>query len=115
VPSIARKGWHRVRSSVAGEVTPRVGAEVDRVETHLIEAIDRLQASIDRLQSVADALAGSLAVMRREMADLQDTVAVQSDVQAQTTELFGRLIQSASNRLDEIEAPLAAAKPHVDG
>lgn len=103
--SIARQGWHRVKSSVAGEVGARVGDQVDRIH----EPIARLQESVDRLQASVDALAGSLAVMRREVTDLADTVAVQSDVHAQTTELFGRVLQAQASRIEALEEALGAA------
>jgi len=99
VSSIARSGWHRVKSSMAGELSARVGHEFD---TRFTERLDRLQAGLD-------AVAGSLAVMRRELSDLADTIAVESEVHAQTTELFGRLLQSSTARIEALEEAITAA------
>jgi hypothetical protein len=45
-------------------------------------------------------------VLRREIAELHDIVAVQVDVGNQTTEMFGRLVADATARLEVVEDAL---------
>ena len=61
---------------------------------------------VSELQDATAAIAGSLAVLRREMAELADIVTVQVDVGNQTTELLGRLLATTSARLELLEDSL---------
>lgn len=111
MPSIARKGWHRVKSSVGDELEQRVADQLSVAMAQLQAALGDVQSSVDRLQATVDGLAGSLALLRREVTDLADTVTVQSDVAAETTELFGRLNQATNARVDALEETIGASAP----
>jgi len=95
VASIGRRGWRQVKTSLAGEVEVRVAPP-----------LAELVARVSQLQDATADIAGSLAVLRRELAELADVVTVQVDVGNQTTELFGRLLATASNRLEVVEDSL---------
>lgn len=105
--SIGRRGWWRVKSSIADEVEHRVasslGERLTGVDDHLAEAIARLQSATDRTEAGLTATATLLAELGREVSELKDTMAVQVDVENQTTALLGRLVQAATARLEQVE------------
>ena len=90
--STGRRSWRQVKTGVARELRARVAPP-----------LGELIARIAELQDATAAISGSLAVLRREMAELSDIVAVQVDVGNQTTELLGRLLATTSDRLDLLE------------
>jgi chromosome segregation ATPase len=93
-------------------VGARLGDQVARTDersAELVGSVDRLQESVDRLQLTADDLAGTLAMLRRDIQDVVDTVSVQIDVSNQVTELHGRLLQASASRIESLEEALAGA------
>jgi hypothetical protein len=95
VMSVGRRGWRRVKTSFAGEFEARVHPRLGEIA-----------ASLHALEDAMAAVAGSLAVVRQEMAELSDVVAVHVDVANQATELLGRLLASATTRLEIVEESL---------
>lgn len=93
--STGRRSWRQAKISLAREAKARVARPI-------VDIRDR----VSELQDATAAISGSLAVLRREMAELSDIVAVQVDVGNQTTELLGRLLASTSDRLDVLEEGL---------
>lgn len=93
--STGHRSWRQVSTILAREARARIAPPLDELITRITE-----------LQDATAAISGSLAVMRREMAELHDIVAVQVDVGNQTTELFGRLLADASARLETLEEDL---------
>jgi len=107
VASTGRRSWRQAKMSLAREAKARVARPI-------VDIRDR----VSELQDARGDL-GSLAVLRREMAELSDIVAVQVDVGNQTTELLGRLLASTSDRLDLLEEGLrelaSAGRPRWPG
>ena len=95
--STGRRSWRQAKISLATEAKARVARPI-------VDIRDR----VSELQDATAAISGSLAVLRREMAELSDVVAVQVEVGNQTTELLGRLLASTSDRLDLLEEGLRA-------
>ncbi len=76
--SNGRRGWRQLKSNVTAKIDGRVAPPL----AELVERVSQLQ---------------------NEIAELKDIVTVQVDVGNQTTELVGRLLATASNRLDALE------------
>ena len=93
--SNGRRSWRDVKTTLKGEVKARVAPP-----------LAELIARVAELQDSTAAIAGSLAVLRREIAELTDIVTVQAEVGNQTTELLGRLLATTSDRLDLVEDSL---------
>lgn len=93
--STGRRSWRQVKTSLTRELKARVAPP-----------LAELIARVTELQDTTAAIAGSLAVLRREMAELTDVITVQVDVGNQTTELLGRLLATTSDRLDLVEDAL---------
>jgi hypothetical protein len=95
VASTGHRSWRQVKSGLARKLKGGVA-----------RPFADLTARVSELQDATAAIAGSLAVLRREMAELADVVAVQVDVGNQTTELLGRLLATTSARLELLEDSL---------
>ena len=93
--STGHRSWRQVKSGLARKLKGGVARPFADLTTRVSE-----------LQDATAAIAGSLAVLRREMAELADVVAVQVDVGNQTTELLGRLLATTSARLELLEDSL---------
>ena len=93
--SNGRRSWRQVKTTLKGEVKARVAPP-----------LAELIARVAELQDSTAAIAGSLAVLRREIAELTDIVTVQVEVGNQTTELLGRLLATTSERLEVVEDSL---------
>jgi hypothetical protein len=89
--SIARRGWHRVKSSLADEVAARA-----------------LERDVELFRQLSDVFK-ELAVIRRCVEELraqieaQAELGLQNDVESQSIEILGRLVRSARARLDVLE------------
>lgn len=79
--SLPRAGWQRVRTSLTGEIR----GDLDEVRARLTE------------------LGEDVAALREAVGEIRRTLDVAVDVDNQVTELLGRLVRSASERLDELE------------
>jgi len=95
VASNGRRSWREVKTTLKGELKARVAPP-----------LAELIARVAELQDSTAAIAGSLAVLRREIAELTDIVTVQAEVGNQTTELLGRLLAATSERLEVVEESL---------
>src|SRR5208282_4303946 len=100
VASNGRRSWREVKTTLKGEVKARVAPP-----------LAELIARVAELQDSTAAIAGSLAVLRREIAELSDIVSVQAEVGNQTTELLGRILATTSSRLDAVEDSLRQLAP----
>lgn len=76
--SAPRAAWQRIRTSLAQQVTADLEGRLGELSTRL-DAIE---------------------LRLRELRDLAET---QVDSETQTTELLGRLLRSATSRIDELE------------
>lgn len=104
--SVARRGWQRVKSSVAVEVEARVAeremellremSDVFKELAHISVDLGAIWRSVQDLRAQVDAQAATLA-------ELVEATTLQMDVANQSTELLGRLLQSARARLDVLE------------
>lgn len=81
VASIGHQGWRQVKTNLAAKIDGRVAPPL----AELVERVGHLQD---------------------EIAELKDIVTVQADIANQTTELVGRLLATASSRLDSLEDSL---------
>ncbi len=95
VASNGRRSWREVKTTLRGEVKARVAPP-----------LAELIARVAELQDSTAAISGSLAVLRREIAELTDIVKVQAEVGNETTELLGRLLATTSERLEIVEDAL---------
>jgi hypothetical protein len=110
VASVGRSGVQRVRSSLAGVVKARVAREdeilrqmsdVFKELAHLSVDVGAVWQSVESLRAKVDA----------QTAMLSELLAVTTmvDAERQSTELLGRLLQSARARLDVLEAGQSSA------
>lgn len=95
VASTGHRSWRQMKTGLARKVKGGVA-----------RPFADLTVRVSELQDATAAIVGSLAVLRREMAELADVVAVQVDVGNQTTELLGRLLATTSARLELLEDSL---------
>jgi len=119
--ALVRRGWRRVRTSLADEVALRVqealGDYEARERERFSELVAQLALVLAQLSDVFKELAliseangemrGALGSMDERLsaglAELGDTVEVSLDVDNQSTELLGRLLASARARLEALE------------
>jgi ABC-type transporter Mla subunit MlaD len=136
VTSVARSGWHRAKSSITDEVVSRTTealatalkdhaereAEMLRQMSDVFRELSRLSVDVGAVwRAVGDAKAQLVDVEKKvddlhrkleaqavAVAELTDTLGVQIDVETQSTELLGRLLQSARTRLEVVEKAVQA-------
>ena len=95
MPSVARSGWRRAKSSIADEVAARMEGHAAREQEILRQLTDVFKEIVRLSEEVSQ--------LSRRVADLAATVSVQVDVDNQSTELLGRLLAQARARLDALE------------
>ena len=84
--SIGRRGWRQAKTSLTAKFDGRVTLPLADV----LERVTQLQAQV---------------------AELTDIVKVQVETSNQTTELLGRLLATASGRLESVEDSLRQLRP----
>ncbi|MHB8243800.1 MAG: hypothetical protein ACYDGN_00410 [Acidimicrobiales bacterium] len=94
--SASRAAWRRIKRSIAGQVAADVAPLVE-VQTRDVAA--RLAA----VDAQLEAMRAQLAAMADQMHDLREIAGTQVDIENQSTELLGRLLRSATSRIDELE------------
>ncbi len=110
MPSVTRSGWRRVKASIAAEVATSLTDHAER-ETEILrqlsdvfKELNRLSVDIGTLKSQLDELTGKVDSETAAIAELSDAMKVQLEVENQSTELLGRLVQSARARLEVVES-----------
>lgn len=81
-----RAAWRRIKMSVASQVSAEMAPALDEQRARL------------------DAVEAQLAALTEQIRDLRQIAGVQVDVTNESTELLGRLIRSATSRIDLLEA-----------
>ena len=122
--SVARSGWRRARSSIAGAVAEATSGAVERElaihgerEVEILrqmsdvlqelgrlsgdvgvarDSLEEAKAGVRELTVVVQTLAASLAEMRQQLE-------AQMEAANETTEILGRLLASARSRLEALE------------
>jgi tetrahydromethanopterin S-methyltransferase subunit G len=89
VASASRAAWRRMTASIARQV-------VDEVAPHIDQHMTSVHARLDALETEVATLIG-------EVRELRSIAGTQVDVENQSTELLGRLLRSATDRIDELE------------
>lgn len=100
----SRAAWQRMKTSIAAETTASVGPVVAE---EVGELSVRLEARLEQLSLRLDAIERELTVVGGHLRELREIAEAQADVENQATELLGRLLRSATDRLDELEARMA--------
>lgn len=100
--SVARRGWHAVRRNVAGDLTER-DAEVLRQMSDVFKELAHLSVDLGAVWRSVQDLREQLDVQAAVLAELVDATTLQIDLGNQSTELLGRLLESARARLDVLE------------
>jgi hypothetical protein len=102
VASIARRVWHRVRSSLADEVAAR-GVERDvelfRQMSDVFKELARISVDLGAVWHSVEGLRAQIDSQAATLAELLNQI----DAENQSTEILGRLLQSARARLDVLE------------
>lgn len=119
--SLARRGWRRAKSSIAEETAARLAERQAALLGELPQAmkdlcdtlrerqdlvLSQLPAVFAQLTEIANTLASlssTVDELGKRVSELAGTVAVQVDVENQSTELLGRLLAQARARLDALE------------
>jgi ABC-type transporter Mla subunit MlaD len=89
VASPQRAIWRRLKTSLAHQVSAEVAPALDEKTAELRARLDAVEAQ--------------LATLSEQVRDLRQIAGTQVDVTNESTELLGRLIRSASSRIDELE------------
>ena len=103
---MARQGWRRVKTSVAGEVEVVLRSPIDevRAETERISsAVKELRQVTDRIAATVGAITSGLAALQGDARAHTEATVAHADVSDQTTELFGRLLQALTSRVEVLE------------
>ncbi|MFZ0172351.1 MAG: hypothetical protein WAL04_11770 [Acidimicrobiales bacterium] len=111
--SFPRSVWDRMRSSVAAEVAARGTdneAELLRQMTDVFKELAHLSVDLGAVWSSLEETKGKLDEMGRRLdvqatvfAEFTDTVNEQIENDSESTELLGRLLQSARARIEVLE------------
>ncbi|MHB1986742.1 MAG: hypothetical protein ACYCSF_01970 [Acidimicrobiales bacterium] len=96
MPSTPRATWRRISMSLAQQVSAEVGAVLDSYGVEIRERLDPIGARLDRIEA-------QLVALTEEVHELRDIAGTHVDVANEATDLLGRLIRSATSRLDELE------------
>jgi ABC-type transporter Mla subunit MlaD len=110
VASVARKGWHRVKSSLADEVIARTEQlqsarekEILRQLSDVFSELARLSTDVGAVWRAVEEVSTRLDAQATDIATLVDAVNAQIDIEYQSTEILGRLLQSTRARLEVLE------------
>lgn len=90
--STPRATWQRAKHSLAHQVTADLTPQLDAVRSRL------------------DALEAALTAIERQLRELHEIAVVQTEVANESTELLGRLLRSATERIDALEEQAAAGR-----
>lgn len=100
----SRAAWQKMKTGIAAETAatlePVVAGEVDELAV-------RLEARLEQLSLRLDAVEKELTTIGGHLRELRQIAESQADVENQATELLGRLLRSATDRLEELEARVA--------
>jgi len=113
VTSITRSVWDRMRASVVTDVAERGTdketellrqmADVFKELARLSVDLGALWSSLEETKGKLDEVGRKLDVQASVLAELTDTVNEQIEVGNESTELLGRLLQSARARIEVLE------------
>jgi len=112
VASVARRGWRRVKSSLADEVVARTDqreAEILRQLSDVFSELARLSRDVGAVWRALEDISSRLNEQAAATAALVDSVNIQIDTDYQSTEILGRLLQSTRARLDVLEEAAQSA------
>jgi len=106
VASVARRSWHRVKSSLADEVEARVAArqeELLRQLSDVFKELAHISVDLGAVWQSLEALRLQVDAQAVVLDDVLEMTTVRLGVANESTELLGRLLQSARSRLDVLE------------
>jgi len=109
VASAARRGWRRVKSSLADEVVARTTGEDNEILRQLSDVFSelaRLSRDVGAVWRAVEDMSTRFNAHAAELAALVDAVNAQVDTDYQSTEILGRLLQSTRARLEVVEEAL---------
>lgn len=87
--SAPHTAWRRIRTSVATQVTKDIVPLLDERTTSLHARLDGLEAGMRQIEE--------------RLRDLREIASTQVDIENQSSELVGRLLRSATDRIEELE------------
>lgn len=116
----ARRLSTSIAFRVRGELAPLlaqhsgdIAARLEGVDRRLDE-IERHQHTLgsvnDRLGSIETSVLETLSQLRADVIELKRLAETSLELESEKTELFGRLLRSATSRLDELEERLSDAR-----
>lgn len=103
--SVARRGWHRLRGSLLGEVSRRLEALASGQET-LSRELRALDDRLARLVPLAEATDRRQPELAAALAELRGIVETEAASLAEVTSLFGRILDGLDARLERLEGHL---------
>jgi ABC-type transporter Mla subunit MlaD len=95
-----RTAWGRLRESLADSATAQLQTQLQSMLAAEVRSLDqRLEIIDDKLHAIE----ARLEALAEQARDLRDIAGTQVDIENQTSELFGRLLRSATTRIEELE------------
>jgi hypothetical protein len=109
VASVTRSAWNRMSLGIAGRSAKhedevlRQLSDVFKELAHLSVDVGALWSSLEETKVKLDEANRKLDAQTRLLSELSDTVNEQIDIGNESTEILGRLLRSARDRLDVLE------------
>jgi ABC-type transporter Mla subunit MlaD len=109
VASVGRSAWNRMSSGIVARSAKREEeilrqlSDVFKELAHLSVDVGALWSSLEETKGKLDDAHRKLDAQAAILSELSDTVNEQIDIGNESTELLGRLLQSARGRLDVLE------------
>jgi ABC-type transporter Mla subunit MlaD len=106
--SVARRGWHRLRGSLLGEVSRRLDALASGQEGLAREA-RALDDRLARLVPLAEAADRRGSELQSALAELRELVQTEAASVSEVAALFGRILDGLDARLERVEEHVGLA------